>query len=126
MKTAIRRADDSIHSMVSMQPLPGLLHHIGGPVPRNRFTLLQVAIVLIAGGAHAASMAWPFSFGFAHGQPIWWMQVLAMVLLVGQLDAQVSSRGWKRAAGLGGLFATPMAAWLRRWLLWQLSYWRLF
>ena len=117
MKTAIRRADDSIHSMVSMLPtLPALLHHIGRPSPRNRFSLLQIAIVVIAGGAHAASMAWPFSFGFAHGQPIWWMQVVAIALLAGQLDAQVSFRDWKRAAWLGGLFATAMLCGTFWWL----------
>ena len=117
MKTAIRRADDSIHSMVSMLPtLPALLHHIGRPAPRNRFSLLQVAIVLIAGYAHAASMAWPFSFGFAQGQPIWWLQVAAMALLAGQIDAQVSFRDWKRAAWLGGLFATAMLCGTFWWL----------
>ena len=117
MKTAIRRADDSIHSMVSMLPtLPALLHHIGRPAPRNRFSLLQIAIVLIAGYAHAASMAWPFSFGFAQGQPIWWMQVVAMALLAGQIDAQVSFRDWKRAAWLGGLFATAMLCGTFWWL----------
>ena len=117
MKTAIRRADDSIHSMVSMLPtLPALLHHIGRPAPRNRFSLLQIAIVLIAGGAHAISMAWPFSFGFASGQPIWWMQAMAMALLAGQLDGQVSFRDWKRAAWLGGLFATAMLCGTFWWL----------
>ena len=117
MKTAIRRADDSIHSMVSMLPtLPALLHHTGRPAPRNRFLLLRIAIVLIAGGAHAASMAWPFSFGFAHGQPVWWMQVMAMALLAGQIDAQVSFRDWKRAALLGGLFATAMLCGTFWWL----------
>jgi apolipoprotein N-acyltransferase len=117
MKKAIRRADDSIHSMVSMLPtLPALLHHIGRPTPRNRFSLRQIAIVLIAGGAHAASMAWPFSFGFAQGQPIWWMQLVAMALLAGPLDAQVSFRDWKRAAWLGGLFATTMLCGTFWWL----------
>jgi apolipoprotein N-acyltransferase len=103
--------------MVSMLPtLPALLHHIGRPAPRNRFSLLQIAIVLIAGGAHAASMAWPFYFGFAPGQPIWWMQVLAIGLLARQLDAQVSFRDWKRAAWLGGLFATAMLCGTFWWL----------
>ena len=103
--------------MVSMLPtLPALLHHIGRPAPRNRFSLRQLAIVLIAGCAHAASMAWPFSFGFAQGQPIWWMQVVAMALLAGQIDTQVSFRDWKRAAWLGGLFATAMLCGTFWWL----------
>ena len=96
--------------------LPALLHHIGRPAPRNRFSFLQIAIVLIAGGAHAASMAWPFAFGFAQGQPIWWMQVVAMALLAGQLDAQVAFRAWKHAAWLGGLFATAMLCGTFWWL----------
>ena len=61
-------------------------------------------------------MAWPFSFGFVQGQPIWWIQVLAMALLAGQIDAQVSFRDWKRAAWLGGLFATAMLCGTFWWL----------
>ena len=117
MKKAIRRADDSIHSMMSMLPtLPALLQHIGRPAPVNRLSLMQIAVVLLAGGAHALSMAWPFSFGFAQGQPIWWMQLLAMTLLAGQIDAQASFRDWKRAAWLGGLFATAMLCGTFWWL----------
>jgi apolipoprotein N-acyltransferase len=117
MKKAIRSADDSIHSMMSMLPtLPALLQHMGRPAPLNRLSLLQIIVVLVAGGLHAASMAWPFSFGFAQGQPIWWMQLVAMALLAGQIDAQVSFRDWKRAAWLGGLFATAMLCGTFWWL----------
>ena len=61
-------------------------------------------------------MAWPFAFGFAQGQPIWWMHVVAMALLAGQLDAQVAFRAWKHAAWLGGLFATAMLCGTFWWL----------
>jgi apolipoprotein N-acyltransferase len=106
-----------IHSMVSsMLTLPALLERAGYR-PRNRLSLLQMVIVLMAGGAHAASMAWPFSFGSAlgmvQGQPLWWLQVLALLLLVAQLDG---CRSWKRAAWLGGLFATAMLCGTFWWL----------
>ncbi len=106
-----------IHSMVSsMLTLPALLERAGHP-RRNRLSLLQIAIVFIAGGAHAASMAWPFPFGsglgMVQGQPVWWLQVLALVLLVAQLDG---CRSWKRAAWLGGLFATAMLCATFWWL----------
>ena len=64
------RDTDMIHSMVSWLPtLPALLERSDNP-PRNRLSLLQMAIVLIAGGAHAAAMAWPFPFGFGQGQAV--------------------------------------------------------
>ncbi len=117
MKKIARREGDSIHSMVSMLPtLPALLHHIGHPVPRNRFSPLQIVIVLIAGYLHAASMAWPFAVGFAAGQPVWWLQLVSIGLLAGQLDAQVGFRAWQRAAWLGGTFATAMLCGTFWWL----------
>jgi apolipoprotein N-acyltransferase len=72
-----------------------------------------VAIVLIAGGAHAASLAWPFHAGLAHGQPIWWLQVLAMLALVWQLRRCTSAR---QGAWLGWLFATAMQCATWWWL----------
>lgn len=79
--------------------------------------LLQLAIVLIAGCAHAASIAWPFSFGsmvgLAPGQPVGWLQLLALTLLAGQLDG---ARSWQRGAWLGGLFATTMMCATFWWL----------
>jgi apolipoprotein N-acyltransferase len=75
----------------------------------NSLALLQFAIVLVAGFAHAASIAWPFSFGswlgLGQGQPAGWLQLLALALLAGQLDG---ARSWPRGAWLGGLFATAM------------------
>ena len=79
--------------------------------------LLQIAIVLIAGCAHAASVAWPFSFGsllgLVQGQPAGWLQLLALALLAGQLDG---ARSWQRGAWLGGLFATTMMCATFWWL----------
>ena len=107
----------SLHSLMSALPtMPALLQHFGQPSPGKHFSLLQIAIVLIAGGTHALSMAWPFPFGLTQGQPVWWLQVVALGLLAGQLDAQVRHRSWKRAAWLGGLFATAMLCGTFWWL----------
>src|SRR5665647_543166 len=101
----MKRQDSTIHSMVSSLPtMPSLLER-PSESSRNRLSILQIAIVLIAGGAHAASIAWPFPFGFPQGQPLWWLQVLALLLLAGQVDG---CRSFKRAAWLGGLFVTAM------------------
>ena len=62
-------------------------------------------------------MAWPFDFGsmvgLKQGQPAGWLQLLAIGLLVGQLDA---ARSWRRGAWLGGLFATVMQCATSWWL----------
>lgn len=106
--------EDSIHSMVSHLPtLPALLDHAGLPPSRRRFHALQALFVVVAGLAHAASLAWPFSAVFAPGQPLWWLQLLALLLLVVQLDG---SRSPRRAAWLGGLFATAMLCGTFWWL----------
>ncbi|MBH2020304.1 MAG: apolipoprotein N-acyltransferase [Burkholderiales bacterium] len=85
--------------------------------PGNRLAWLQFAIVLIAGCAHAASMAWPFPFGavtgIVPGQPAGWLQLLALALLAGQLDG---ARSWRRGAWLGGLFAVSMQCATFWWL----------
>lgn len=105
--------DDTIHSMVSSLPtLPSLLER-PGESPRNRLSILQLVIVLVAGAAHAISIAWPFAHGFAQGQPLWWLQVLALLLLAAQVDG---CRSWRRAAWLGGLFATAMQCATFWWL----------
>lgn len=76
-------------------------------------------MVLLAGGAQAASMAWPLSlpptfsvlFGLRYGQPVWWLQLLALGLLAWQLARSREDGGanWRLAALRGWLFAT---AWL--------------
>ena len=89
-----------------------------GPAPWYQgVNLFQLAIVLIAGAAHAASLAWPFALGSAlglvQGQPAGWLQLLALALLAGQLDG---ARSWQRGAWLGGLFATTMLCATFWWL----------
>lgn len=101
---------------MTLPTLPALLQDIVHS-PHNRPPLLQLAIVLIAGCAHAASMAWPFSFGsalgLAPGQPAGWLQLLSLALLAAQLDG---CRSWRRGAWLGGLFATAMLCATFWWL----------
>ena len=68
-------------------------------------------LALGAGGAQAASMAWPFaSFSFLislqHGEPVWYLQWLALSVLAWLL---LGSLNWRRSALLGWLFGT---AWL--------------
>ena len=65
----------------------------------------QFALVLIAGCAHAASVAWPFDLLLAPGQPVWWLQLLAMVVLASQLNLATTKR---QGARLGWLFALSM------------------
>ncbi len=104
---------DPVHSLISsMATFPALLQDIVQPPP-NRLSVLQIAIVLLAGCAHAASMAWPFSFGPTQGAPLGWLQVLALVLFAAQLDG---CRSWRRAAWLAGLFATAMLCATFWWL----------
>ena len=73
----------------------------------------QFAIVSVAACAHALSIAWPFSFGLAHGQPVWWLQLLAMCLLAWQLDQAKTKR---QGAWVGWLFATVMQVATWWWL----------
>ena len=107
-------ARDSIHSMMSHLPtLPALLEHARNLPPRKGFSPFQLAMVLIAGCLHAASMAWPFDFGFIQGQPLGGMQLLAMFLFAAQID---SCRSMKRAAWLGVAFGTAMLCSTFWWL----------
>ncbi len=73
--------------------------------------ILQALISILAGLAHAASIASPWG-----GQPVWWLQLLAMGVLAWQLDGFAGSPDLKtpkarskRAAWQGWLFTT---AWL--------------
>ena len=85
------------------------------------FTLLHMALALIAGGAHAASIAWPLShtsalflrLGLREGQPVWWLQWLALGVLAWLLEGcrrqdreRRDAGNWRLAALWGGLFAT--------------------
>lgn len=66
----------------------------------------KIAIILIAACASAASVAWPFSLLFEKGEPLWWLQLLSMGVLVWVLHR---CRSWTQAGAIGLLFAT---AWL--------------
>jgi apolipoprotein N-acyltransferase len=74
---------------------------------------LSSAIVFIAGCAHSAGSAWPFSIGFVSGAPLWWLQVAALTVLVVLLH---SSTSWRQAASLGWLFATTWLCGTFWWL----------
>ena len=105
---------DSINSMVSSLPtMPALLQHIGRPKQHTRLSLFDFAIILIAGCAHAFSIAWPFPFGLAQGQPVWWLQLLALATLVWQLDRCTR---WRQGLLLGWLFATAVLCATWWWL----------
>ncbi len=93
--------------------MPALLEQTGWGPRRKRFSLFQVVLAAFAGAAHACSMAWPFSFGFVQGQPLWWMQLGAMFFLALLLEG---GRSWQRAAWLGGIFATSMLCSTFWWL----------
>lgn len=76
------------------------------PLPQATSLILQVTIALVAAYAQAAGVSWPLAFGLETGQSLWWLQCLALGALVCVLH---TCPNWKRAAGLGLLFAT---AWL--------------
>ena len=64
-------------------------------------TLIPFALALLAGAAHALSIAQPWS-----GRPLWWLQLLSLAALAWLAQRSPS---WRRAAWLGWAFAT---AWL--------------
>ena len=77
----------------------------------------RFALALLAGGAQAASLAWSFDFsiplmGVQQGQPIWWLQWLALSVLAALL---LNTTDWRRGALLGWLFAS---AWLAATVGW--------
>ena len=67
--------------------------------------LWRCALVLVAGSAHAASIAWPFNVFLTPGQPVWWLQLLAMVVMASTLNQAKTKR---EGAWLGWLFAITM------------------
>ena len=70
--------------------------------------LVPIALVLLAGLAHAMSIATPWN-----GQPLWWLQLLSLALLAWQVQRQNS---WKRATLLGWAFATTWLTGTFWWL----------
>jgi len=104
----------SIHSMMSQLPtMPALLEHIGHPKQRKGLSFLDYALVLIAGCAHALSIAWPFPSGLMQGQPVWWLQLLALAVLAWQLDRCAR---FKQGLLLGWLFASAWLGGIFWWL----------
>lgn len=105
----------TIDSMMSSLPtLPALLEHIGYPRQKKKgLSLLQLAGVLLAGAAHAASISWPFAFGLSQGQTVWWLQLLALGSLAWQLDR---CRSFRQGLTLGWLFATAWLCGIFWWL----------
>lgn len=76
--------------------------------------LIHIAIALVAGLVHATSIAWPFSdfLWLGAGQPVWWLQILALAVLAWQLRRCAD---WRAGAWLGWLFAL---AWLTGTFWW--------
>jgi len=83
--------------------------------------LMRLAFALIAGVAHAASLAWPLSagsnfqlsLGLRPGQPVWWLELLALGVLAHLLQG---CRSWRQAALLGWLFGTAWLAGTVGWI----------
>ena len=75
----------------------------------RQLSVPQVVLTLLAGGAQAASMAWPLALpnplaqltGLQQGQPVWWLQLLALAWLARLL---LDSASWRHAAMSGWLF----------------------
>ncbi len=91
----------------------------------KRWYLARSAIVLLAGCAHALSVAWPFDVLLTQGQPVWWLQIVAMLLLAWQLERCVADKqalkngvenGVKSGAWLGWLFAIALQCATWWWL----------
>lgn len=83
----------------------------------GRFLWRSGGLALAAGVLHAASLALPFdgvaALGLPAGQPLWWLQSLAMFGLVLLLRVASTPR---QAAWLGWLFATAWLAGTFAWL----------
>ena len=68
--------------------------------------------VFAAGLSHALSIAWPFDAVWPLGQSVWWLQLLALTVLVRFLNAATPGQ----AAFSGWLFATVMQCGTWWWL----------
>ena len=69
--------------------------------------------LLVAGSAHALSLAWPWTWGLAPGQPVACLQLASLAMLAWQLQ-RCQRPG--QAAWSGWLFATAMLASTFWWL----------
>lgn len=92
----------------------------GGPrLAHWGFTPPRLVIALVAGLLHGWSMAWPDAWAvavasnphWAAAQPVWWLQLLALVLLATLLQARPGNAelSWRAAWVYGAVFST---AWL--------------
>ena len=82
--------------MARLQRLPGAAFAV------------PASLAAAAGLAQALSLAWPWT-----GAPLWWLQILSLVLLAWLVRGPTP---WRRAAGLGGVFATVWLAATFWWL----------
>lgn len=89
---------------------PAVLPRTPGRSPLPRWAAW---VVILAGLGHAVSIAWPLSFGLAQGQSVWWLQLVALTVLVHSLNQCHSAR---QGAWLGWLFATAMQCGTWWWL----------
>jgi apolipoprotein N-acyltransferase len=60
-------------------------------------------LLVLVGCLSAAAVCWPFEFWFVPGQPLWWLQILAMVPLCHALHSSANAR---QAFGRSAVFAT--------------------
>jgi apolipoprotein N-acyltransferase len=63
-------------------------------------------LLAVSGCAAAAAVCWPFTFWFASGETLWWLQILALVPLCLSLEKSSSA---KQAFGRAAVYVT---AWL--------------
>jgi apolipoprotein N-acyltransferase len=49
-------------------------------------------LLALTGCLSAVAVCWPFDFGFAPGQPLWWLQILALIPLFRALQRSGNSR----------------------------------
>ena len=90
-----------------------------------KFTWYPVVLALMAGCAQAASLAWPLAsdnsvfqlLGLRLGQPVWWLQLLALGGLAWLLEgSRAQGRvSWRLAALWGWVFATAWLAFTFWW-----------
>ncbi|MDP3651832.1 MAG: apolipoprotein N-acyltransferase [Rhodoferax sp.] len=102
-----------VQSRALLRPVSlNLLPHTNGRPAGYAQLIATVAIILIAACAQAASIAWPFDDYFPKGNPLWWMQWLALSTFAWTLQRSTCRR---QAAALGWWFAT---VWLSATFWW--------
>ncbi len=74
---------------------------------------MNVLLAMLAGAAHALSLAWPFEWGLERGQAVPVLQVAALALLVWQLQHRATPRA---AALTGWCFGLAMLSGTFWWL----------